>query len=81
MRIRAALECERRIGCVLYLTASPDLTVALVYQLTPLSKPLAFATARSFREHLLATTVRVDGASSTLTLDNFLRPRLARSRS
>jgi hypothetical protein len=31
-RIRAALECERRIGCVLYLTASPDLTVALVYQ-------------------------------------------------
>jgi hypothetical protein len=72
-RIRAALECERRIGCVLYLTASPDLMVALVYQLSPLSTPLAFATARSFREHLLATNVSVDGGNSMLTLDHFLR--------
>ncbi len=72
-RIRAALECERRIGCVLYLTSSPDLMVALVYQLAPLSKPLAFATARSFREHLLATPVSVDGGNSMLTLDYFLR--------
>jgi len=72
-RIRAALECERRISSVLYLTASPDLTVALLYQLTPLSKPLAFATARSFREHLLATRVSVDSGNAMLTLDNFLR--------
>jgi hypothetical protein len=38
-----------------------------------LAKPLAFATARSFREHLLATHVSVDGGNSMLTLDNFLR--------
>jgi hypothetical protein len=72
-RIRAALELERQIPCVLYLTASPDLTVALVYQLTPLSKPLAFATARAFREHLLATPVSVDSSSAMLTLERFLR--------
>jgi hypothetical protein len=71
-RIRAALECERQVACVLYLTASPDLMSALVYQLTPLACPIAFATARSFREHLLATPVCMDESGATLTLRRFL---------
>lgn len=71
-RIRAALECERQVDCVLYLTASPDLMLALIYQLTPLTKPVAFATARSFRQHLLATSVMTDATSGLRTLDNFL---------
>jgi hypothetical protein len=71
-RIRAALECERQVACVLYLTASPDLMSALVYQLTPLACPIAFATARSFREHLLATPVCMTEGGAMLTLHRFL---------
>jgi hypothetical protein len=71
-RIKAALECERRVPCILYLTASPDLTLALLYQLTPSAKPLAFATARCFRERLLATPVSTDQGSGLLTLERFL---------
>jgi hypothetical protein len=72
-RIRTALECERQVGCVLYLTASPDLLLALLYQLTPLAKPVAFATARAFRENLLATAVTTGAAGGMLSFDNFLR--------
>ena len=72
-RIRAALECERHVPSVVYLTASPDLTVALVYQLTPIAKPVAFATARCFREHLLATPVSSDASGTLRTLERFLQ--------
>jgi hypothetical protein len=71
-KIRAALEGERRLSSILYLTASPDLTLALIYQLTPSSIPIAFATARSFRERNLATRVSVDASGRTLTLNSFL---------
>lgn len=71
-KIRAALEGERRLSSVLYLTASPELMLALIYQLTPLSLPIAFATARSFRETKLATAVTMDATSGPLTLKNFL---------
>jgi hypothetical protein len=72
-RIRTALECERQVGCVLYLTASPDLLLALLYQLTPLAKPVAFATAQAFRENLLATSVTTGLAGGMLSFDSFLR--------
>lgn len=72
-RIHAALEAERQIGCVLYLTADPDLLLALFYQLTPISKRLGFATARSFREQLLATSVTTDASGNFVTLQTFLQ--------
>ena len=71
-KIRAALEGERQLSSVLYLTASPELMLALIYQLTPSSIPIAFATARSFREQKLDTPVSVDANSGTLTLNSFL---------
>ena len=71
-KIRAALEEERQVSSVLYLTASSELMLALIYQLTPLSIPIAFATARSFRERKLATAVSVDAGGGTLTLNRFL---------
>ena len=71
-RIRQALESERGVGAVLYLTASPDLMFALLYHLTPISKPLAFATAYQFRQHLLATPVLTDPRRRSVTLEQFL---------
>ena len=71
-KIRAALDGERQLSSILYLTASPELSLALIYQLTPLSIPIAFATARSFRERRLATAVNVDAGRGELTLRSFL---------
>jgi len=72
VRIREALENERGVGAVLYLHASPDLMFALLYHLTPTSKPLAFATARQFHSHLMATPVFTDARQPPVTLDHFL---------
>ncbi len=71
-KVRAALEAERQIACVLYLTADSDLLLALLYQLTPISKRLGFLTARSFRERLLAASVTTDARSAMVTLEEFL---------
>lgn len=58
-RIRQRLECDQRVGCVLYLTAGRDIAVHLSYELSGIPKRLAFATAPSFREKLLDTPVLV----------------------
>lgn len=71
-KVRAALEAERRIGCILYLTAHSDLLFAILYQLTPLSKRIGFAMARSFREQLLSTSV-TDANRAVITLEEFLQ--------
>jgi hypothetical protein len=71
--IRAALEAERQIGCILYLVASPDLLLALLYQLTPTSKQLGFLTARSFKQQLLAAPVTRDLNGAMVRLEDFLQ--------
>jgi len=45
---------------------------ALLYHLSPSSRPLAFAVAYQFRHHLLATPVFTDPGRSAVTLDRFL---------
>lgn len=72
-KVRAALEAERRIGCILYLTPDSDLLFAVMYHLTPVSKRLGFATARSFREQLLAASVTTDANRAVVTLEEFLQ--------
>ena len=72
-KIRAALEAERQIPCVLYLTVNPDLLLAVLCQLAPISKPVAFATAEGFRRQLLATPVITDARSALVTLEEFLQ--------
>jgi hypothetical protein len=71
-RIRAAVDAERQVGCVLYLTADPDLLLAILYQLTPVSTRLGFLTARSFRERLLEASVTIDARKAMVTLEQFL---------
>jgi hypothetical protein len=71
--IRTALEAERQIGCVLYLTVSPVLLVAVLHQLTPISQCIGFATARSFQEQLLAASVTTEADRAMVTLEEFLQ--------
>lgn len=71
-RIREALEQERGVGAVVYLTASLDLMLALLYYFAPCSRPLGFATAYQFRRQLLATPVLTDPRRNAVTLDHFL---------
>lgn len=72
-KIKAALEGERKVSSVVYVAASIDLMLALLYQLTPASIPIAFATASSFREHGLGTEVSIDASSRSFPLSNFLK--------
>jgi hypothetical protein len=72
-KVRAAIEAERHVGSVLYLTVDVGLMLAILFQLTPISKPLAFATARSFTEHLLETSVALDTNRAMVTLEKFLQ--------
>ena len=72
-KVRAALEGERRVSRVLYLTTDVDLLLAILFQLTPISKGVGFATARSFREQLLATSVTTEPSGVSVTLEKFLQ--------
>ncbi|HZQ17894.1 MAG TPA: hypothetical protein VFA90_04165 [Terriglobales bacterium] len=56
-RLRAALESEHQVDCVLYLTSGIEILVHLVHQLSPLNITVAFANARDFLELLLDTRV------------------------
>lgn len=71
--VRAALEGERRIECVLYLTVDANLLLAVLYHLTPIAKRLGFVTARAFKEQLLAASVTTETERGMVTLRDFLQ--------
>jgi hypothetical protein len=56
-RIRAALQAERQVGWVLFLTSGMEVLVHLVHELNPVPNKLAFANARDFEQMLLETRV------------------------
>lgn len=56
-RIRAALQAERQVECILYLTSGAEVLVQLVREFRSVGKSLAFADARDFAKTLLDTTV------------------------
>ncbi len=56
-RINDALQAERQIGCILYLTSGMEILLHLVQELRSVSPLLAFASAVTFRERLLETNV------------------------
>lgn len=71
-KVRTAIEAERQIACVLYVTADVDLLFAVLCQLTPVLKRLGFVVARSLKEQLLATAVTTDANGSSVSLERFL---------
>lgn len=70
-RIRAALEAECAIDCILYLASGGDLLVPLVQEFGCIQKRIAFANASSFRHDLLDTTV-IGPGSATLPFRELL---------
>ena len=60
-RVRAALQAERQIACILYLTSGMEVLVHLVHELESVTKKLAFANAKDFTQTLLETRVFVRG--------------------
>lgn len=56
-RVRQALEYEREIGCVLYLTSGVEILVHLLHEFEPVNANLAFARAGDFASLLLDTRV------------------------
>lgn len=72
-RVRAALEVERAIPCVLYATVDANLLQVVLHQLTPIAKRLGFVTARSFREQLLAATLTTQATPAIVTVEEFLQ--------
>jgi hypothetical protein len=56
-RIRAALQAERKIGCILYLTSGMEVLAHLFHELSSVADKLAFANARDFERMLLDTQV------------------------
>ena len=65
-RIRMALQTERQVGCILYLTSGVEVLLHLVHELQPVNRSLAFANARDFAKELLDTPVMTgrDAASA-----------------
>ena len=63
-RMRRALECERQIGCVLYLTSGVEILVHLVHEFESVNMNLAFASAGDFA-HLLLDTRVITGRSTS----------------
>lgn len=60
-RIRTALESERQIECVLYLTSGMEVLVHLVHEFQSIRKRLAFVGATTFEQQLLDTVVTSPG--------------------
>jgi hypothetical protein len=56
-RIRDALQAERQVGCILYLTSGMEVLLHLLQELRSVPCMLAFASAANFRERLLETNV------------------------
>ena len=55
--IRVALQAERQVGWILFLTSGMEVLVHLVHELNPVANKLAFANARDFEQMLLDTRV------------------------
>ena len=56
-RIRVALQAERQVGWILFLTSGMEVLVHLVHELNPVANKLAFANAQDFEQMLLETRV------------------------
>lgn len=56
-RIKAALEAERHVDWVLFLTSGTEVLVHLVHELNPVGNKVAFAKASDFEQMLLETSV------------------------
>lgn len=72
-RVRKALEYERQVACVLYLTSGVEILVHLLHEFESVNMNLAFATASEFAELLLNTEVITGRAASRVRFRDVLQ--------
>jgi hypothetical protein len=72
-RIRAALQAERQVGCILYLTSGVEVLLHLLEEFRPVNKSLAFANARDFAKELLDTPVLIGRDAPSARFRDLLR--------
>jgi hypothetical protein len=71
-RIKAALQAERQVGWILFLTSGIEVLVHLLHELDSIDK-LAFANARDFEQMLLDTRVVMAGNLAGTQFREFLQ--------
>jgi hypothetical protein len=71
--VRRALECERQVACILYLTSGVEILVHLVHEFESVNMNLAFANARDFAQLLLDTTVITGRNTSGVRFSDLLQ--------
>jgi hypothetical protein len=71
-QVRAALQAERELHCILYLTSGMELVAPLVQELGDVEKRVGFATLRDFERDLLDTTVFSCQRSAMVKFSDFL---------
>jgi len=60
--IRASLEAEREVSCILYLTGAKEMLTHLVHEFHSIARKLAFANASDFERTVLSTRVVTAGS-------------------
>lgn len=71
-KVRLALEAERDMRSVLYLTAHPDLIVALLPHLACAKRKIGLTTSALFRNQLLSASVTLAGENKLISCEEFL---------
>lgn len=72
-RIRAAVQAERQVGWILFLTSGMEVLIHLVHELNLATNRVAFANASDFEQMLLDTTVFTVGNLSGANLRELLQ--------
>lgn len=72
-RIRRALESERQVGCILYLTSGVEILVHLMHEFESVNINVAFANAQDFGELLLDATVVTERNASGVKFRDLLQ--------
>jgi len=72
-RIREALQRERQIACILYLSSGLEVLVHLLHEFESVPVNLAFAYAKDFGQLLLGTRVLTPGNFSGVTFQELLQ--------
>jgi hypothetical protein len=71
-QVRAALQAERELECVLYLTSGMELLGPLVQELGDVNKKMGFVPLRNLEEGLFDTEVFSSRESTTVKFRDFL---------
>jgi len=71
--IKAAIEADDQVPCILFIAPHFDLLLGLMQELTPSTKRMAFSLMKPFCQQLLATSLVTGDDSPMVSFEEFLR--------